>query len=105
LNPSPFAPRLPNQQTLDVLVGFAGWFIINGLVWLAIAGNGSILKGSAIYANFLLLPINLIVLIVIAVKRRMIAFGMLLALALNLAVSLLMSLSFNAWCFIPFFIK
>ena len=45
--------------------------------------------------------VTLIVLAIIKSTRR-IAFGVVVALAFNLLVSLVMGVSYNAWCFIPF---
>jgi len=84
------------------IAGFLGWYVINILIWL-LAGTK---PGDApeAFLNLLLFPANVVTLIVLAIIKstRRIAFGVVVALAFNLLVSLVMGVSYNAWCFIPF---
>jgi hypothetical protein len=95
-----------------LLAGFIGWYIVNGLFWL-IYKQIPLLdpRGSTFvaidYLNMGILTtiINVIALIVLALIRRTrwIALGVLGAWAVNLAVSLVLGLLFNALCLTPFF--
>jgi hypothetical protein len=109
VNESPPVVELSrNEKIRDFAIGFLGWYIINGALWLII-NPGPLNEGS--FANGLLgcitFPLNIIALIIFAaIKRtRWIAFGILCALALNLVISLIIGMSLNGWCFIPFYIK
>ncbi len=57
--------------------------------------------------NLLLFPGNLFALTLLTVIRstRWVGFGILAALALNLYVSLVLGVTMNGLCFIPFMIK
>ncbi len=91
--------------------GFIGWYIVNGLFWLIYVQfpvkDPNAIYGLSPYLNMAMLAtvINVILLIVLALIRRTrwIALGVLCALALNFAVSLVLGLSFNAFCLTPFF--
>lgn len=94
----------------DLIIGFAGWFVINGGIWLFVALDSPI-ESRLAYAgeggeilNLCLLPVNALVLILLAFLRRWIALGMLTALALNLIVALVLGFTTHATCGIPFFI-
>jgi hypothetical protein len=97
-----------NEKIRDFAIGFFGWYIINGLLWIII-NPGIINGGTAVNggSGCITFPLNLIVLIVFArIKQtHWIAFGILVALALNLVVSLIIGVAFNGWCFIPFYVK
>lgn len=86
-----------NRPLWQFAAGFLGWFLVNGLIWLFFKDN--------IGLNLLVFPVNLIVLIVLfAVKKnRKYAQGVLAAVGVNLLISLILGLFFNAFCFIPFF--
>lgn len=80
-------------------IGFFGWFIVNGLLWLPFSGDTySFMWG--IY----FIPGNLIILIVFAFKKRLVAMGLLSAFAINFIPVLLMGTVEQAICFAPFFI-
>jgi hypothetical protein len=102
-----------NEKIRDFLIGFVGWWIISGLVWLG-ATNATFTLPSRLWTEllalfqllFLLLFFltQLIALILFAFRRGWIALGMLSAIALNLTVSLLVGMTQNAFCFAPFFV-
>ena len=90
-------------------VGFFGWYLINGGAWFLYSPNQNALggQGYGIVLNLLLLPANAVLLLIFAIIRstRRVALGILAAVAFNFFISLLLGLSTNATCFIPFFIK
>jgi hypothetical protein len=79
-----------NQQQIW---GFFGWFVIASV--LAPFSFGLITT-----------PVTLFILVTFAFskKRKGIAGGILIAVALNFFVALVRGLEFNAWCFVPFYI-
>jgi hypothetical protein len=83
--------------------GFLGWFVINWLVWREIGVN----EGENFLFGILTLPVNLIVMVVLAAVRRTrwIGLGILTAIVLNLVITLVMGLVTQAVCLIPFFTK
>ena len=94
------------QKYLRLAIGFVGWYLVNGLVWLPF--NGSATKGEfALLINVFILPINLAILLILGLIRRTrwVALGILTALAFNLAVALIIGAVINGVCFVPFFIK
>lgn len=114
--PKPEKPPLSrNQKISRFLIGFLGWYILNGLYWYITEPHGldgdSTFTGANFYAvlsiNLFLFPSNLLALIVLSTipPTRWVGFGILIALALNLAISIVEGVAFNGWCFIPFFIK
>lgn len=95
------------EAWIDVALGFIGWFVANGIVWFAInqwtRASG---QPNNFFAGALLwLPCQIILLIVLAVFRNRIALGVLAAVALNLAVTLLLGMTTQAMCGIPFFVQ
>ncbi|HEX9837736.1 MAG TPA: hypothetical protein VGA72_00240 [Anaerolineales bacterium] len=102
-----------NEIIRDFLIGFVGWWIISGLVWLGVT-NATFTLPSRIWNEllalfeliFLLLFFltQLIALILLAFRRGWIALGMLSAIALNLMITLFIGLTQNAFCFAPFFV-
>lgn len=79
-----------------------GWYFVNSLF----------LYGSPNTSGYNLLwiisPIvNIVVLLIFAIVKplRQVALGMLIAMALNLFISLVLGMFFNALCFVPFFIR
>jgi len=106
----PEAPPLSrNKKIRNLLIGFAGWYIANGLFWYSQFGGSTNTNtnGEYIIANLILFPINLLVLIILsAIKStRWVGLGILVALALNLLLALIVGTSINGWCFIPFYVK
>ena len=102
-----------NEKIRDFLIGFVGWWIISGLVWLGVTNatfSAPSRIGNELLALFELLFLllffltQLIALILLAFRRGWIALGMLSAIAMNLVITLLIGLTQNAFCFAPFFI-
>jgi Na+/proline symporter len=105
-SPAPKKELSRNEKIRDFLIGFVGWFIINGVLLLLVIGldrdayyNG---LGSTWACGF---PLNILVLVFLAFTRRQVALGMLTALAVNFLVSLVIGLFENAICFVPFFVR
>ena len=86
-----------------ILIGFVGWYLINGLIWRAFIINHQ----QDVFINLSIFPINLITLIALTKYKvtRNVGFGILLALALNFIISLITGPFINGVCFIPFFIR
>ena len=106
-------PILKFKQYLLFAIGFLGWFTVNGLLWGAVSLIGSppnrIPWFLSVVPNLLWcfsFPLNIAAFIVLLMfkRSRMIAWGMLTAVALNILVSLILSAFTNAMCFAPFFI-
>lgn len=103
------------QEWLKFAVGFFGWYLASGIAWSQYSappaaaddrqGYGVLMNMA--FFSLLYLAIAVVLLLVFAVtpSTRSIAKGLLLALALNFFISLLLGLTTNANCFIPFFIK
>jgi len=92
---------LTTPQIIEIGIGFVAWYVINGLIWLG---------GTSNYGFFLAiftLPGNLIVLLICAITPRLrrVALGILIAIALNLVITLVLGMFTNALCFVPFFNK
>ena len=104
----PAPPMTPQPKWLLFAAGLLGWYLVNGLIWLMMLRSPFYPGWLDTYGfpNLILLPLNLIILVVLAIikRTRMIAFGILAALALNIVISLVIGLQGNAWCFVPFFI-
>jgi len=100
----PTAPQLDNRRKwLLFAVGFLGWYLVNGLIWLILLRA----SGSNGFENLLICPANGILLVILGINRptRFVALGILVALAANFVISIIAGLVFNAQCFIPFFIR
>jgi len=98
-----------NEKIRDFLFGFVGWWVINALVWFAVMSDYVNSMGENVLLIFLLgIPVfylaQLITLIILASRRGWIALGIVSAMALNLVITLILGLTFNATCFIPFFV-
>lgn len=95
------------RRYLQQIIGFVGWYIINGLYFYFTLGvNGESLSTGENYTIMCITgPANLLVLIVSALSKstRRLAFGILLAMAVNFAISVILGVSDNALCFVPFF--
>ncbi len=96
----PAAPIRTAVKWRDFLIGFVGWFLVNGGLWLLLSSQ------TPLSTACLLFPTNLGLLIILAIIRRTrwVALGILSALALNFVIALVRGLGFNGICFIPFFI-
>lgn len=99
----------PAAKRRDFLIGFFGWFVLNGLVWLLVAVVGQegdfhdpLNYGEGL-VNLCVLPLNVLALIILAFWRRWISLGMLSAVALNLFIALILGLTEYGTCAVPFF--
>ncbi len=116
-SPEPLpAPRLvghvyitSREKYIHLLLGFVGWYVINGGLWLLImlsyARQNRPFDPSAYSLNLLCLPVNLAALLILVVQRRWAAFGILIALAVNFAIAIFVGTAVNVLCGIPFFVK
>ena len=102
--PEPEKTISTSRKFIEVMIGFGGWYIANGVIWLLVARSSSSSAGVLITCS---LPGNIILLLVCALTKRLrrVALGILIALALNFVISLFVGMVFNALCFIPFFYK
>ena len=92
-----------NEKILDFVLGFVGWYLINGLMYggsLAILSNANT-QTNVLALVLLSLPliINIVVLILFGITRRWIALGALAAFALLLVGALVVGLLVYAICF------
>jgi hypothetical protein len=93
-----------NQKVLDFVIGFVGWFLINGLLYtcsLLLLSNGTFDIEQEIWPIVLLalpLVLNIAALIFLAFTRRWIALGALAAFALTLVGGLLIGLVIYTVC-------
>ena len=108
----PPEPQSVFEKGIEVVVGMFGWYVVNGITWfLFLPPSRSSLQGG--YGAEIdifslgLIPFNIIFLMILGSipRTRMIALGILMALALNFLISLLLGMTMNAFCFIPFFDK
>ena len=104
----------PFYHRRDFWVGFISWYVLNGIAWGIIVMTNPIsvdprapdwARLAALGSNVFVLPVNLVVLIVAAFVRRRFAAGILAAVALNLALSVLSGALIQGVCAIPFFIR
>jgi len=98
------------RRNAQILYGFFGWYVINGLIWLILVNVNMDSSGGGppayVILNLLIFPANLLALILLAAgkRTRKMGLGILAALALNLLLSLLFGMLINGVCFIPFYI-
>lgn len=93
------------EQYIDFAIGFGGWYLLNGLAWLAIGYDYGWLEGDYGVANLFLFPLNMILLIILVILRRWIGLGILGALALNLLIAMVMNIVVNGTCAVPFWVS
>ena len=95
-----------SEKVRDSVIGFAGWFVVAGVGTLI--GRqflvAQIVTGDADFTGLLLTPLNMIILILLAVKRRWMALGWLVGYAVNLVVALVINQLGGAPCGYPFFL-
>ena len=85
------------EKMIDLAIGFVGWYVSSSVLWL-MTSPVSPLQILAL----LCLPLHMVVLIVLGIKRRWMALGVLAAFAVNLAIATLLGMLFPAWCGVPF---
>ena len=107
--PAKTAPANPSQKKgghvyksrrekwIDFALGFVGWYVSSSVLWL-MTSPVSPLQLLAL----LCLPLHIVVLIVLGIKRRWMALGVLATFAVNLAIATFMGMLFPAWCGAPF---
>ena len=94
-----------NEKVLDFVLGFVGWFLVNGLLYgcsiviLQAVDSSSSDSILALLLGLLPLLINIGALIFFAFTRRWIALGILAAFALVLVGVLLLGLVFYVICY------
>lgn len=94
-------------KSWQFLAGFLGWHLINGVVWFQVNGGRIGYLEDSYLANIVFFPFNLLALIVFPLikQTRKFGLGLLAAVALNLLLSLVLSVGMNGICFIPFYFK
>lgn len=96
----------PAVKRRNFLIGFLGWYLVNGALWFILSGaTFDATEAQSSGAVCFLFPLNLLLPVLFGVIRvtRWLALGILAALALNFLVSLILGMSFNGLCFVPFF--
>ena len=94
-----------NEKVIDFVLGFVGWFLINGLLYgcsiaiLQALDSGSPDSIPVLLLGVLPLLINIGALIFFAFARRWVALGILAAFALVLVGVLLLGLVFYVICY------
>jgi hypothetical protein len=94
-----------NEKILDFVIGFVGWYLVNGLFYgctvtlLSQASNGIDSNMSALILLALPLLINIGALVGLGMWRRWIALGALAAFGAALALVLLIGILIYAVCF------
>ena len=104
-NPPP-EPLTRNDKLLDFAIGFVGWWIVNMGAWLWLT-HGTLRDAGpdAGICNGILLPANVVALFILAVTRRYIALGVLATYAVNFLIAVIVGVSLNGTCWIPFLIR
>ena len=79
------------RKWLKFLGGFMGWYLVNGLIAFLLDVSHNL--GGLIIWGFFVLPINIILLIVFSIikKLRQVAVGMLSSMAANFLVLLILT--------------
>ena len=106
----PKTPLTRNEKIRDFSIGFFAWWLINGIAWFGLTSDAANSMGENGLLLFIcVIPLfylsQLVAIIVFAFRRGWIALGSISAIALNLFITLVLGLTFNATCFIPFFIS
>jgi len=109
--PAPGSQPSPEQPPMGMFkrywkfaAGFLGWFLVNGLYWWWLL-VGFQRAPDIVPSNCIILTLNVLALILLIKKpkTRQITWGGLTAIAVNLFVSLMLGLFYNAFCLVPFF--
>ncbi len=102
----PKQPRQPlsrNEKIRDFSIGFIGWWVVNVLIWALMSLIGPDSQGIIFMTiNLFVFPINVLVLIFLAFRRRWAALGILATYAVNFVIALIIGLDVNAFCWVPF---
>lgn len=94
-----------NEKVIDFVLGFVGWFLVNGLLYgcsimiLQALDSSSSQSIPVLLLGLLPLLINIGALILFAFTRRWVALGILAAFALVLVGVLLLGLVFYVICY------
>jgi hypothetical protein len=96
-------------KRIDFAIGFVGWIVIAGAVWLIairIFGplNGGVFSTTTACVMPILFGANISALIILASTRKWIALGMLSVLAVNLLIALILRVGSNATCAVPVYV-
>ena len=89
------------------IIGFLGWYVVNGIFWLLkLEGKPVSYYPENAFFLIITLPVNLLILIILAAIKwtRPIAFGILLAMAVNFVIDLILGNFFAGACLLPFFL-
>jgi hypothetical protein len=107
LRPVPGSGQSREEKLRHLAIGFFGWYVINGMIWFILLGGSSAGGDYGYFNGLFTFPANILVLIILAAIKstRQIALGILAALALNLLIALVLGVSTNGICFIPFYIR
>lgn len=103
LTPKIYTTR--NEKILDFVIGFVGWYVLNGVLYAALIFIVQAMPGdsqdSVVGLMLVGLPllINIVALTLLAFTRRWIALGALAAFGLLLVGALILGLFIYAVCF------
>ncbi len=102
--PEPIPPAIKRRQ---FLIGFAGWCLATGSIWLVLSRelSGNWFVQLLVSGTLFLVNIGLLAGLGSSRRVRWVALGMLAAVALNLLISLALGAWFSVVCFVPFFIR
>ena len=87
-----------DRNFIFLLGGLLGWFLVNGLIWLAMGKDAWDFGIPLFFGNLLAMIILLAV-----PSTRKIGQGILIAWAVNFILALILGAFFNGLCLIPFF--
>jgi hypothetical protein len=92
-----------SRKIVDLAIGFAGWWLINGAVWLWVPKDP---QGYYLILLMYVLPINFIVMALLLLLRRWVGLGVLLTYVVNLVIGLIFSSLSGPGtiCWVPCFI-
>jgi MFS family permease len=95
------------------LIGFVGWFVINSVLAMFLGGvilGPGLLSGPSTSSDYtficpgaLLLLLSIVIMIIAAFKRSMIALGIVAAYAANIAITLVIGVGYASICGVPFY--
>jgi hypothetical protein len=91
----------PSNRILEFIIGFVSWYIVNGLIYFFLSDN----PYSIMFCGLGIIPLNLLAMIILGIKRRFVGLGLLVAFAVNLLITTLMGVFSQGVCFAPFFIE